>query len=86
LNPGYFSSVTFILVSFENSRLSRGVQVADMTWWVATRIATGVGDPVQRTGDDPSGWVLDGQTIVRSGNTVYDLHCAQGDEEREFLG
>jgi hypothetical protein len=65
--------------------LSRGVQVADVTCWIAMRIATGAGDPVQRTGDDPSGWVLDGQMIVRLGNTVCDLHCARGDEEREFL-
>jgi hypothetical protein len=26
------------------------------------------------------------QTIVRSGNAVYDLHRAHGDEEHVFLG
>jgi hypothetical protein len=32
------------------------------------------------------GHVLGGRTIERSGNAVCGLHCAQGDEEREFLG
>jgi hypothetical protein len=31
--------------------LSRGVQVAGAAWRAATRIVTGVGDLVQRTGD-----------------------------------
>jgi hypothetical protein len=31
-------------------------------------------------------WVLGGQMIDRSGDTVCDLHCAQGDEEHRFLG
>jgi hypothetical protein len=31
--------------------LSRGVQVAGVTWWVETRIMAGVGDLVPRTGD-----------------------------------
>jgi hypothetical protein len=30
--------------------------------------------------------VLDGQTIGRSGNVVYDLHRAQEDNECIFLG
>jgi hypothetical protein len=33
-----------------------------------------------------TGWVLDGQTIERSGNTVCGLHHEHGDEERGFLG
>jgi hypothetical protein len=30
--------------------------------------------------------VLGGRTIRRSGDVVCGLHCAQGDEERKFLG
>jgi hypothetical protein len=30
--------------------------------------------------------VLDGQTVEGSGDAVCGLHCAQGDEERGFLG
>jgi hypothetical protein len=41
---------------------------------------------VQRTGDGRRGHVLDGRAIERSGGAVCDLHCAGGDEEREFLG
>jgi hypothetical protein len=33
-----------------------------------------------------TGRVLGGQTIERSGDAVYSLHYAQGDEERGFLG
>jgi hypothetical protein len=47
---------------------------------------TGVGDLVQRTGDGRTGWVLSGQTIGRSGDAVYALHRACGDEEHRFLG
>jgi hypothetical protein len=32
------------------------------------------------------GQVLGGRTIRRSGDAVFGLHCAQGDEERGFLG
>jgi hypothetical protein len=32
------------------------------------------------------GWVLGGRVIERSGDAVYDLHRAQEDEERGFLG
>jgi hypothetical protein len=38
--------------------LSRGVQVASAEWCAATRIVTGVGDLVQRTGDGRTGRVL----------------------------
>jgi hypothetical protein len=51
-----------------------------VAWWVAMRIMTRVGDLVQRTGDDPIGQVLGGQTIGRSGDTVCGLHRAHGDE------
>jgi hypothetical protein len=50
------------------------------------RIVVGVGDLVQRTGDGCIGRVLGGRTIRRSGDTVCGLHCAHGDEQREFLG
>jgi hypothetical protein len=46
----------------------------------------GVGDLVQRTRDGHTGRVLGGWAIERSGDTVYGLHHARGDEEREFLG
>jgi hypothetical protein len=32
------------------------------------------------------GRVLGGRTVKRSCDAVCDLYCAQGDEEREFLG
>jgi hypothetical protein len=52
----------------------------------ATRIVVGVGDLVQRTGDDRTSRVLGGRTIERSGGTMCGLHRAHGDEERGFLG
>jgi hypothetical protein len=66
--------------------LSRGVQVTGVAWQVATRIIAGVGDLVQRIGDGHIGWVLDGRTIKRSCDAMYDLHHTWGDEERGFLG
>jgi hypothetical protein len=48
-------------------------------------IMAGVGDLVQRIGDDRTGRVLGGRAIERSGDAVCGLHCARGDEEREFL-
>jgi hypothetical protein len=33
-----------------------------------------------------TGRILNGWTIERSGDVVCDLHRAQGDEERRFLG
>jgi hypothetical protein len=62
------------------------VQVTGATWRAATRIMAGVGDRVQRIGDGHTSWVLDGWAIERSGDTVYGLHRARGDEERGFLG
>jgi hypothetical protein len=49
------------------------------------RIVTGVGDLVQRTGDGRTGRVLGGRAIKRSIGAVCGLHCACGDEKREFL-
>jgi hypothetical protein len=47
---------------------------------------TGVGDLVQRTGDDRISRLLGGRAIERSGDTVCGLHRARGDEKHEFLG
>jgi hypothetical protein len=66
--------------------LSRGVQMAGAAWRATMRIVAGVGDQVQRTGDDRIGRVLDDQTIGRLGNAVCGLHYAYGDEEHRFLG
>jgi hypothetical protein len=49
-------------------------------------IVIGVGDLVQRFGDDRTGQVLDGQTIGRSGDAMCGLYRAHEDEKREFLG
>jgi hypothetical protein len=80
----YFS---FIFILFgESCFLSSGVQVAGAACCTATRIVTGVGDLVQRTGDGRTCRVLSGQEIERSGDVVCSLHHACGDEERGFLG
>jgi hypothetical protein len=50
--------------------------VAGAAWWAATRIMAGVGDLVQMTVDGRKGWVLGGQTIGRSGDTVCGLRHA----------
>jgi hypothetical protein len=65
--------------------LSRGVQVAGAAWRVAMRTVTGVGDLIQRTGDDRTSRVLGGRMIERSSDIVCGLHLARGDLEREFL-
>jgi hypothetical protein len=66
--------------------LSRGVQVAGVTWCAVMRIVAGVGDLVQRTGDGRTGRVLGGRAIERSGGSVYGLHRARVDEKHGFLG
>jgi hypothetical protein len=48
-------------------------------------------DKSRRPSADDRGWlsirqVLSGRTIERSSDTVYSLHCAQGDKEHRFLG
>jgi hypothetical protein len=50
------------------------------------RIVTGVGDLVQRIGDNRTGRVLGGRAIDKFGGAVCGLHRARGDEERGFLG
>jgi hypothetical protein len=66
--------------------LSRGVQVAGAAWHAAMRVVAGVGDLVQRTGDDRTGRVLGGREIERSGGAVCGLHRARVDEECGFFG
>jgi hypothetical protein len=66
--------------------VSRGVQVAGAAWHATTRIVTGVGDLVQRTGDGRTGRVLDDRMIGRLGDAMCGLHRARGDEERGFIG
>jgi hypothetical protein len=46
----------------------------------------GVGDLIQRIGDDRTGRVLGGRGIKRSDSAVCGLHRTHGEEEREFLG
>jgi hypothetical protein len=43
--------------------LSRGVQVTGASGRAVTRIMAGVGDLMQRTGDDRTGQVLGGRAI-----------------------
>jgi hypothetical protein len=66
--------------------LSHGVQVAGATWRATMEIVAGVRDLVQRTRDGRASWILDGQTIGRSGDAVCDLYCAHEDEKHSFLG
>jgi hypothetical protein len=59
--------------------MSRGVQVAGVAWRAAMRTVAGVGDLVQRTGDDHTGRVLGGRAVERSGGAVCGLHLERGD-------
>jgi hypothetical protein len=43
------------------------------------RTVAGVGDLVQRTGDDRTGRILGGQAIERSGGAVCGLHLLRED-------
>jgi hypothetical protein len=66
--------------------LSHGVQVAGAAWCATTSIVAGVGDLVQRTGDDRTGRVLGDRVIERLDGVVCGLHLSSGDEGRVFLG
>jgi hypothetical protein len=55
------------------------VQVAGAAWHAAIRTVAGVGDLVQRTGDDCTGQVLGGRAVERLGGAVCGLHLAHGD-------
>jgi hypothetical protein len=50
------------------------------------RIMTGVGDLVQRIGDDRTDRILGDRMIERSGGDACGLHRACGDKEHVFLG
>jgi uncharacterized membrane protein (GlpM family) len=69
LNSGRFHFVFLLSLFYLENRvcLSHGVQVAGAAWRVVTTIMTGVGDLMQRTGDDLIGRVLGGRAIERSG-------------------
>jgi hypothetical protein len=72
----------FLLSLFRSENhvcLPHGVQVASAAWCAATRTVAGVGDLVQRTGDDRTGRVLGGRAVERSGDAVCGLHLARGD-------
>jgi hypothetical protein len=56
------------------------VQVAGAARRAVMRIVTGVGDLVQRVEDGRTGQVLGGRVIERSGDAMYGLHRARGDE------
>jgi hypothetical protein len=60
--------------------------VAGAAWRAAMRIVVGVGDLVQRTGNDRTCQLHGGRTIRRSGDAVCGLNRAQGEEECRFLG
>jgi hypothetical protein len=85
LNQGYVGCFTFILCSFEESRLLIS-WCAGATWHASTMIIAGVGDIVQRIGDGPTYRIHDDRTIGRSGDTVCGLHHTRRDEECGFLG
>jgi hypothetical protein len=66
--------------------LSRGVQLLGAVWRVTMMIVAGVGDLMQRIGNDRTGQVLGGRMIERSGDAVCSLHRVRVDEEHMFLG
>jgi hypothetical protein len=69
---------SFTLVSLEELHLLVS-WCAGAAWRATMRTVTGVGDLVQRTGDDRTGRVLGGRAVERSGGTVCGLHLARGD-------
>jgi hypothetical protein len=70
---------SFIFVSLENRVcLSCGVQVAGAAWHAAMRIVAGVGDLVQRTGDDRTCRVFGGWAVEKSGDAVCRVRSAPG--------
>jgi hypothetical protein len=84
---GTFQLLPLSLFCIENHVcLSHGVQVIGTAWQTSARNVVGVGDLVQRIGDDHIGRVLGRWAIERSGDAVCGLHRARGDEKRRFLG
>jgi hypothetical protein len=66
--------------------LSHGEYVTGAAWRAAISIVVGVGDLVQRIGDDRIGRVLGGRAIERSDDVMCGLHRARGDKKHMFLG
>jgi hypothetical protein len=66
----FFVSLLYLCRLENRVCLSRGVQVAGAAWRAVMRIVAGVGDLMQRVGDDRTGWVLGSRAIERSGGTV----------------
>jgi hypothetical protein len=66
----------YIVLSGNYVCLSRGVLVAGAAWCALTRIMAGVGDLMQRTGDDRTGRVLSGRAIEGrvTSCAVYTVH------------
>jgi hypothetical protein len=56
-----------------------------VTWCTVTRIVAGVEDLMQRIEDGYTCQILGDRAIERSGDAVYGLHRARGDEKRRFL-
>jgi hypothetical protein len=80
IQGGLFGFLLSLFHSENRICLSRGVQVSSAAWRAAVRIMAGVGDLVQRTGNDHTGQVLGGRAIKRSAGAVCGLHHARGDE------
>jgi hypothetical protein len=62
------------------------MQVVGAAWCAAMMIVAGVGDLMQRIGDDRTGRVLGGRVIKRSDDAVCGLHRERGNEKYVFLG
>jgi hypothetical protein len=80
-NLGQFCFV-FLLPLFRLKNricLSCGMQVVGAAWRAVMRTMAGVGDLVQRIGDDRTGRVLSGRAVERSGGAVCGLHLTRGD-------
>jgi hypothetical protein len=75
----YFVFLLPLVHSENRVCLSHGVQVAGVAWRAAMRTVAGVGDLVQRTGDDRTGRILSGRAVERSGGAVCGLHLTRGD-------
>jgi hypothetical protein len=87
-NPRYFDSFTLSFGSYRESCLL-------VLWCAGDRCGMVDSDEdldrsrrsgAEDRGWSSTGWVLGGRTIGSSGDTVYGLYRAQGDDERVFLG
>jgi hypothetical protein len=60
--------------------------VTGVTWRTTARIISSRRPSAEDLGWSSIGRVLGGRTIGRSGDATCGVHCAQGDDGREFLG